>query len=103
MAEKETDIISHLLSVEQEAAALLQEAQVEADRRVSAAKAEADATFKKEYAVLVKNIDAEYEAKRKETVQRCDTQLAEYKARLAALSVDTAAFNTLFASYIAAV
>lgn len=103
MAGKETDIISHLLSVEQEAQALLQEAQAEADRRISAAKAQADDTFKKEYAVLVKEIDAEYDARRKETVRRCDEQLADYKARLAALPVDTAAFSALLASYLAAV
>ena len=54
MAESEINIINHLIEVELQASSLVKEAQSEADKRLSAARAKADAEYKQKYNEVVK-------------------------------------------------
>ncbi len=49
----EKDIFGHLLDIENSAASLVFDAQVEADKRIAAAKAEAEKEYKTEYEKLI--------------------------------------------------
>lgn len=56
----EQDIIKHLVNVELLASELLQEAQKEADARISTASAKADAEYKHLYEKLMSDLSTEY-------------------------------------------
>ena len=58
----ETDVIGHLIDIEHQAAELLLDTQTEADRRITEAKAKADAMYKEQYESMI----AEFENKYKE-------------------------------------
>ena len=53
MSEKEVNTITHLLEVEQKAAELTSQAQLDADKKITTAKARADSQFKSEYEKIV--------------------------------------------------
>lgn len=53
------DVIGHLIDVERNAANLLLDAQVEADKRTSQARLEADNQFKEAYDKMIKKLEDE--------------------------------------------
>jgi len=95
MAEKEVDIIAHLLDIERAAAEILAHAQEEAEKRISAAKLQADRNFKAQYDQIVaaeeKRLADEIDA----VAKRYDEDIAAYKERLSAAKKDTTSFNNL--------
>ena len=60
MSEKEVNTISHLLEVEQNASALTSQAQADADKKIAAAKVQADARFQEQFAQIVSDCEASY-------------------------------------------
>jgi F0F1-type ATP synthase membrane subunit b/b' len=100
MAESEKDVIDHLLSVEHEAAGLVQDAQVEADKRIAAAKAKADAEYKKKYDKIIADLESDYSKKITEVKEAHKKSSAAYKDRILATKKDTKAFNELLDSLL---
>ena len=60
MAEQEVDIISHLLDMERNASEVLNQAQSEAEKRISAAKSRADQQFKAQYEKIVADEESRF-------------------------------------------
>ena len=95
MADKESDVIEHLLELEQEAASLLMEAQTTADKRISEARAKADEIFKKEYSSLISSADANLAEECDKINKKHDEAFSAYKDRISNTEKDIPAFNTL--------
>lgn len=100
MAEKEIDVIEHLLDLEHEAASLLLDAQTEADKRTAEARSRADAAYKKEYAALIEKLETEYKEKSSEITSKHDVDYEAYKNRISASSKDIPSFNKLLDSLL---
>ena len=96
----ESDVIEHLISVEHEAASLMQDAQIEADKRISVAKVQADELYKKQYEQLILELDAQYEKRSAEITQKKDADFRAYQENIERLQTDEASFNTLLDSLL---
>ena len=101
MAEQEVDVISHLIDVEHRAAVLTTEAQEEADKRISAARAKADDAFKTQYASIISAEEAQYAAKTAALTERYEKTISAYKAQIRASAKDEAAFTALLDKLLA--
>ena len=91
----ETDTLGHLIEIESKAAAMLMDAQTEADRRTAQARSQADADYKVQYEKLVTELESETDRHIRALQQQYDTTFDAYKAELAACTQDTSAFNGL--------
>lgn len=95
MAEQEVDIIGHLLDIERTASAVLSQAQVEADKRISAAKNQADQNFKAQYDVIVADEEKRLASEIAAITQKYDADVAAYKEGLSSAAKDIPSFNKL--------
>jgi F0F1-type ATP synthase membrane subunit b/b' len=91
----ETDVLRHLLDVEAQASSLVDEAQAEADRRVSESEKENRAGYDERYGLLAAKLNGEYEAAVLAVKEDYARQLDAYSSSLAAMPVDGAAFSAL--------
>ncbi|WP_428769871.1 hypothetical protein V1L52_11660 [Treponema sp. HNW] len=90
-----TDTLGHLIEIESKAAAMLMDAQTEADRRTAEVRSQADADYKVQYEKLVNELESETERHIRTLKQQYDTAFDAYKAELAACAQDASAFNGL--------
>ena len=100
MAEKEVNTIAHLLEMEQKASELTLKAQEDADKKIAAAKAQADANFKEQYEKIVAECEKSYSEKSAQIKQKSDEEIASYKSKISASSKDKAAFNSFLDSVL---
>jgi F0F1-type ATP synthase membrane subunit b/b' len=91
----EQDVLRHLLDVEAQAASLVDEAQAEADRRVSESEKGNRARYDERYGLLAAKLNGEYEAAVLAVKADYARQLDAYSSSLAAMPVQRAAFSTL--------
>ncbi|GHV72896.1 hypothetical protein AGMMS49940_01980 [Spirochaetia bacterium] len=91
----ETDVLKHLLDVEAQASSLVDEAQAEADRRVSESEKENRARYDEQYGVLAAQLNREYEAAVLAVKEDYTRQLDGYSSSLAAMPVHGDAFSAL--------
>ncbi len=91
----EQDVLGHLIQVEHDAASVLFDAQVEADKRIAEAHLEADNRYKAEYDKLIARLEQNYlqqvEIINKEQAEAFET----YKSELQKTDKDIKGFNTL--------
>ncbi|MDR2418121.1 MAG: hypothetical protein LBD79_03605 [Treponema sp.] len=91
----ETDVLRHLLEVEAEAAALVDSAQEEADRRLAEGEKLNREYYDQRYAKEVAELDADYQ-KQLDTVKAdYQKQLDTYRAELDAMPVNNSRFMEL--------
>ncbi len=95
MAEQEADIIGHLLDIERSASAVLTQAQEEADKRISAARTQAEQNFKAQYDAIVADEEKRLASETSAIVQKYDADVAAYKERVSSASKDIPSFNKL--------
>lgn len=93
MAEQEVNAINHLLEVEQNAKAMTDSAKAAADKKISAAKAQADADFKIQFDKLVEQNEKSYDEKTKTLTLENQKKIQDYKDKIKASPVDSDAFN----------
>lgn len=101
MSEKEVNTISHLLEVEQKAAELASQAQIEADKKIAQAKAQADSQFKSEYEKIIAECEQNYAQKTAALDNKNLEEISSYKAKISQSAKDTAAFNSFLDSVLA--
>lgn len=89
------DILDKLFGVEKKAEELALAARDEADRRVAAAKEEAEAAFESAYAARVAELSSALEEARKRSDIAFKGELAAYRARLEAARCDDGGFDAL--------
>jgi vacuolar-type H+-ATPase subunit H len=87
------DILDKLFGVERQAEALIDEASIEASRRVSAAKEAAEIAFKASYEASVKTAEKDRMAAEAAADAEHGSVIAEYKARLEGSHLDREAFS----------
>ena len=94
MAEKEVNTIAHLLEVELRANELTSQAQADADKKIAAAKSQADSQFKTQYEKLVTECENSYNEKSSALEKHNSEEIASYKSKITASTLDKQAFNS---------
>lgn len=94
MAVQEADIISHLIEIEQNANALIDEAKIDSDKKISIARADADSKFKVQFEKIVAEHENDFSVKTAEISKKYSDAISEYKANVTSSVKDTVAFNS---------
>ena len=89
------EVLQHLLNLENEAAALVNDAQAEADRRVAEWEKENRARYDEVYSAEVAALEASYSQEISRIKEDYRKQVASYLEGLKSASLDTAAFSSL--------
>jgi vacuolar-type H+-ATPase subunit H len=96
------EVLQHLLELENEAAALVNDAQAEADRRVSDGEKQNRARFDEAYANIVKTLEASYVEELAAARDNYRKQLEAYRETLEAVPLDMPAFSSLAEKFLIA-
>jgi phage host-nuclease inhibitor protein Gam len=88
----EQDVLRHLLEVEAEASALVNDAQAEADRRIAEEETQNRRLYDEQYNQETSRLEARYGEKTAEVKEEYKKQLDFYRASLDSLPVNTDAF-----------
>ena len=91
----EIDAINHLLEVEKNASALINDAAMEADRRLSQARAKYNSEYKASYDKIAAELESEYNKNQQIIEKKYNDELDAYKASLAAKPQNFEAFSAL--------
>ena len=91
----EIDAINHLLEVEKNASALINDAAMEAERRLSQARSKYNTEYKNGYDKIASELEAQYNQNQKTIEQKYNDELEAYKATLAAKLQNYDAFASL--------
>ena len=97
---QETDVIGHLIEIENQAAAMLLEAQSIADGKVAEARQNAENQYKAGYEALVSKLEKDFQQNSTKILSEYDEKFAAYKNNIEQLPKDTVAFNSLFDSLL---
>jgi hypothetical protein len=90
-----SDVILHLLEEEKKAAALLANAQIEAEKRILLAHTKETEQYKKNFDQLVEKFEDMYAKESTVIVGNYNASMEQYRAQLNGIPVDSAAFNAL--------
>jgi len=102
MSDREVNTISHLLEVEQKASLLTSHAQEDADKKIAAAKVQADAEFQAQFKKIVETCEKSYSDKVAALEESKNQKISEYKTRISAFAQDKSAFNSYLDSILLA-
>lgn len=102
MAEKEVNTITHLLEMEQRASAMTLKAQEDADKKIAAAKAQADSEFKSQYEKIVETEEQSYNQKISALESEKAQKIAGYREKIMAVPQDKPSFNSYLDSILLA-
>ena len=91
----EIDAINHLLEVEKNASALINDAAEEVDRRLSEARAKYNAEYKTRYDEVAAKLESEYQNNHNTTAEKYQKEIDSYKESLAAKPQNYEAFSSL--------
>ncbi|MDR0456684.1 MAG: hypothetical protein LBH20_08400 [Treponema sp.] len=89
------EVLGHLLKIESEAAALVNDAQAEADRRVLEAEKQNHAVYEERYRAEGERLENEFQASKEKIRQQYQTELESYDKKIASLHVDVNRFSAL--------
>jgi len=92
---EDTDILQHLLEIESQASTLVNDAQMEADRRVKEAEEQNRQAYDAGYQKLITELEAEYRKEQDAVKVEYDKALDEYRQSLAGMSMDANGFSAL--------
>lgn len=97
MSEKnsELDAINHLLEIERAAAVLIDDAKVEAEKRISDAKSQYSLQYKAGYEKIVSELDSEYKSSVDDVSKKHEKEINAYKTHLEGQEQNKAAFSAL--------
>ncbi|MDR1252970.1 MAG: hypothetical protein LBK62_12540 [Treponema sp.] len=86
------EILAHLLKIEAEAAALVNDAQAEADRRVAEGEKQNRANYEERYQTETARLEAAYQTEKEKVKVQYQTELAVYREKLNAINADAGCF-----------
>jgi F0F1-type ATP synthase membrane subunit b/b' len=87
------EILGHLLKIEAEAAALVRDAQAEADRRVDEGEKQNRAAYDGRYRAEAARLEAEYQKEKEKVNDQYQKELEAYCEKLNAINADTGRFS----------
>ena len=91
----ELDAINHLLEIERDAAILIDDAKVEAEKRVSDAKSQYNAKYKAQYEKIVSELDTKYQSSVDDISEKYNKEINAYKTQLEEKDQNEGAFSSL--------
>ncbi|MBQ0001989.1 MAG: hypothetical protein KBT21_00485 [Treponema sp.] len=94
MGKNEVDVIKHLLQVEAQAAALVNDAQSESSSKISQAKVKADEMFKSRFSEIVKSLDSDCQSKIRTFDENHSASIQNFKNQITQSKKDTLSFNS---------
>lgn len=86
------EILGHLLKIEAEAAALVNDAQAEADRRVAEGEKQNRADYEERYHAGAGRLEAELQKEKEQVKDQYQKELAAYREKLNAINADMGRF-----------
>jgi len=89
------EVLGHLLKIESEAAALVNDAQAEADRRVLEAEKQNHAAYEERYRSEGERLENDYKALKEKIRRQYQTELESYSNKITSLHVDVNRFSAL--------
>jgi vacuolar-type H+-ATPase subunit H len=92
--------LGHLLQIESEAAALVNEAQAEADRRLAEGEQENRAAYEARYRCEAEKLETWFQAEKEKTQSRFKQELASCLRELDAMEVNTKRFCACLESFV---
>jgi len=96
-----TEVLGHLLKIEADASALVNDAQAEADKRVLEAEKQNQAALEKRYCEESERLESEYLALKQKVRQEYQAELDAYREKLGGARPDTSRFSALLDKLIA--
>jgi hypothetical protein len=93
MAEKDVNVINHLLDIEHQANGMITEAQAEADKRLNAFRTRAEADYKKQYEEIIAGLESDYKTRTEEIARNRTEAVKQYKADVVNTVQNKEAFN----------
>ena len=99
---EDTDILQHLLEIEAQAAALVDGAQAEADKRIKAAEEENRLRYEEQYRACIAGLEGQSQTERAAVKAEYEAALEGYRSGLDGLALDRGAFNALAFSLLCA-
>jgi vacuolar-type H+-ATPase subunit H len=93
--DQDQDVLQHLLNLEGEAAALVDDAQAEADRRVAEGEKKNRALYDERYAAELETLETEYKKQFEAIKEDYRNQLEHYRKSLDSTHADTVQFYAL--------
>lgn len=97
----DADVLDHLLAIEAKASALINDAQVEADKKITEAEKQNRASYESNYRKGVAVLDAEYRQLVSDTQERSRNELAGFREMMDAIKIDTSRFSAVLESLFA--
>lgn len=94
MAENEVNVISHLLEVESQATVLIDDAQIESNKRITEAKTKADELFYTKYRDIVETLENDFNKKIQGYEAAHNAEIESYKNKISNSEKDVDAFNS---------
>ncbi|MDR0878803.1 MAG: hypothetical protein LBN21_12185 [Treponema sp.] len=94
-------VLAHLLKVESEAAALVDDAQAEADRRITDGEKQNRAAYDERYGREAAEEEADYQKEIESVKNQYKKELEAYKEKLNAINADTGRFEALMEELLA--
>jgi F0F1-type ATP synthase membrane subunit b/b' len=95
------EVLGHLLKIESEAAALVNDAQAEADRRVLEAEKQNHAAYEERYRREGERLEREYQALKEKIRRQYQIELESYSNKITSLHVDVSRFSALLDRLVA--
>jgi F0F1-type ATP synthase membrane subunit b/b' len=94
------NVLEHLLRIEAEATALVDEAQAEADRRVAEGEKQSRLRYEERYAMKAAEMEAAHNKEIGNIRERYERQLAAYRESLTAITADNNRFKAMVESFL---
>jgi vacuolar-type H+-ATPase subunit H len=94
------EVIDHLLKIESEAAALVNDAQAEADNRITEAEKQNRAAFDKRFLEENQRLEKEFLQLKEQARQEYRKELETYKERISSVHVNNDRFSALLDSLV---
>ncbi|MDR0450724.1 MAG: hypothetical protein LBH26_05625 [Treponema sp.] len=95
------NVLGHLLKIEAEASALVDDAQAETDRRVAEAEKQNRARYEEEYSRRAAELDAAYSGEIDQVRTDYRNQIEKYRKSLEAITTDQGGFSALLDKFLA--
>jgi vacuolar-type H+-ATPase subunit H len=96
-----TEVLGHLLKIESNAAALVDEAQEEADRRIAEAEKQNRAAYEERFREENERLEREFLKSKEMTRQRYREELEAYKHKISSVTVNNEIFSSLLDQFLA--
>jgi regulator of protease activity HflC (stomatin/prohibitin superfamily) len=96
-----TGILEHLLKIEAEAAALVKDAQAEADKRIAEAEKQNRALFETRYQDGAAALEAEFQRETSGVREQYRNELAAYRGKMETIKTDAGRFSAELESLVA--